>query len=35
MDMLGDESLSEIQKQEAIDVLLEMTEISEKEQAAA
>ena len=34
MDMLGDESLSEAQKQEAIDVLLEMTEISEKEQAA-
>lgn len=34
MDMLGDESLSETQKQEAIDVLLEMTEISEKEQAA-
>lgn len=34
MDMLGDETLSETQKQEAIDVLLEMTEISEKEQAA-
>lgn len=34
MDMLGDESLSEDQKQEAIDVLLSMTEISEKEQAA-
>ncbi len=34
MDMLGDETLSEAQKQEAIDVLLEMTEISEKEQAA-
>jgi len=34
MDMLGDESLSEEQKQETIDVLLEMTEISEKEQAA-
>lgn len=34
MDMLGDETLSEEQKQEAIDVLLEMTEISEKEQAA-
>lgn len=34
MDMLGDDSLSEEQKQEAIDVLLEMTEISEKEQAA-
>lgn len=34
MDMLGDDSLSEAQKQEAIDVLLEMTEISEKEQAA-
>jgi len=34
MDMLGDESLSEEQKQEAIDVLLSMTEISEKEQAA-
>ena len=34
MDMLGDDSLTETQKQEAIDVLLEMTEISEKEQAA-
>lgn len=34
MNMLGDETLSETQKQEAIDVLLEMTEISEKEQAA-
>ena len=34
MDMLGDDTLSETQKQEAIDVLLEMTEISEKEQAA-
>ena len=34
MDMLGDDSLTEAQKQEAIDVLLEMTEISEKEQAA-
>lgn len=34
MDMLGDESLSEEQKQEAIDVLLSMTEIAEKEQAA-
>ncbi|MBQ8798955.1 MAG: SpoIIIAH-like family protein [Lachnospiraceae bacterium] len=34
MDMLGDDSLSEEQKQEAIDVLLSMTEISEKEQAA-
>lgn len=34
MGMLGDETLSETQKQEAIDVLLEMTEISEKEQAA-
>lgn len=34
MDLLGDETLSETQKQEAIDVLLEMTEISEKEQAA-
>ncbi len=34
MDMLGDETLSEAQKQEAIDVLLEMTQISEKEQAA-
>lgn len=34
MDMLGDESLSEIQKQEAIDVLLEMTAVAEKEQAA-
>lgn len=34
MDMLGDETLSETQKQEAIDVLLEMTAISEKEQAA-
>jgi len=34
MDMLGDETLSEFQKQEAIDVLLEMTAISEKEQAA-
>ncbi|MBP3616883.1 MAG: SpoIIIAH-like family protein [Lachnospiraceae bacterium] len=34
MDMLGDDSLSETQKQEAIDVLLEMTAISEKEQAA-
>lgn len=34
MDLLGDESLSEEQKQEAIDVLLNMTEISEKEQAA-
>lgn len=34
MDMLGDDSLSEEQKQETIDVLLEMTEISEKEQAA-
>ncbi len=34
MDMLGDESLSEDQKQEAVDVLLSMTEISEKEQAA-
>jgi stage III sporulation protein AH len=34
MDMLGDETLSESQKQEAIDVLLEMTAISEKEQAA-
>lgn len=34
MDLLGDETISEEQKQEAIDVLLEMTEISEKEQAA-
>ncbi len=34
MDMLGDESLSETQKQEAIDALLEMTRISEMEQAA-
>ncbi len=34
MDMLGDETLSETQKQEAIDVLLEMTQISEQEQAA-
>lgn len=34
MELLGDETLSEAQKQEAIDVLLEMTEISEKEQAA-
>lgn len=34
MDMLGDDSLSETQKQDAIDVLLEMTAISEKEQAA-
>ncbi len=34
MDMLGDETLAEEQKQEAIDVLLQMTEISEKEQAA-
>ncbi|MDD5899824.1 MAG: SpoIIIAH-like family protein [Lachnospiraceae bacterium] len=34
MDMLGDQSLSEEQKQETIDVLLKMTEISEKEQAA-
>lgn len=34
MDMLGDDSLTETQKQEAIDVLLEMTAISEKEQAA-
>lgn len=34
MDMLGDETLSETQKQEAIDALLEMTRISEMEQAA-
>lgn len=34
MDMLGDDSLSETQKQEAIDALLEMTQISEMEQAA-
>lgn len=34
MDLLGDTSISETQKQETIDVLLEMTEISEKEQAA-
>ncbi len=34
MDLLGDETLSEAQKQETIDVLLEMTAVSEKEQAA-
>lgn len=34
MDMLGDDSLSETQKQEAINTLLEMTQISEMEQAA-
>lgn len=34
MDMLGDDSLSETQKQEAINALLEMTQISEMEQAA-
>lgn len=34
MDLLGDANISEEQKQETIDVLLEMTEISEKEQAA-
>ncbi|MGN1085043.1 MAG: SpoIIIAH-like family protein [Lachnospiraceae bacterium] len=34
MDLLGDASISEAQKQETIDVLLEMTAISEKEQAA-
>ncbi|MDD6035370.1 MAG: SpoIIIAH-like family protein [Lachnospiraceae bacterium] len=34
MDLLGDESLSEQQKQDTIDALLEMTKISEKEQAA-
>ncbi len=34
MNLLGDTSISEEQKQETIDVLLEMTAISEKEQAA-
>lgn len=34
MGILGDESISEDQKQETINALLEMTEISEKEQAA-
>lgn len=34
MDLLGDSSISEEQKQETIDVLLEMTAVSEKEQAA-
>ncbi len=34
MSILGDETISEEQKQETINALLEMTEISEKEQAA-
>ncbi|MBQ9767558.1 MAG: SpoIIIAH-like family protein [Lachnospiraceae bacterium] len=34
MEILGDETISEDQKQETINALLEMTEISEKEQAA-
>lgn len=34
MNLLGDTGISEEQKQETIDVLLEMTAISEKEQAA-
>ncbi|MCH5273395.1 MAG: SpoIIIAH-like family protein [Lachnospiraceae bacterium] len=34
MNLLGDTNISEEQKQETIDVLLEMTAISEKEQAA-
>ena len=34
MNILGDESISETQKQDTINALLEMTEISEMEQAA-
>lgn len=34
MEILGDESISEEQKQSTINALLEMTEITEKEQAA-
>lgn len=34
MDLLGDDSLSETQKQDAVDSLLELTRISELEQAA-